>query len=39
VREHDVRDGVVGDILAKAAVSVWSSNGFVVLCLAEGDCC
>jgi hypothetical protein len=32
VREHDVRDGVVGDILAKAAVSVWSSNGFVVLC-------
>jgi hypothetical protein len=32
VREHDVRNGVVGDILAKAAVSVWSSNGFVVLC-------
>lgn len=31
MREHGIRDGVVGDILAKAAVSVCSSNGCVVL--------
>ena len=37
VREHGISDGVVGDIVAKAAVSVWSTNGSVVL--TGGECC
>lgn len=31
MREHGIRDGVVGDIVAKEAVSVWSTNGSVML--------
>jgi hypothetical protein len=30
VREHGIRDGVVGDIVAGAAVSVGSANGWGV---------
>ena len=37
MREHGIRDGVVGDIVAKAAVSVWSTNGSVML--TGGGCC
>jgi hypothetical protein len=37
VREHGIGDGIVRDIVAKAAVSVWSTNGAVVLL--GGECC
>jgi hypothetical protein len=37
VWEHGICDGAVGDIVAKAAVSVRSTNGLVVLL--GGECC